>query len=87
MPARPSPGVRPDEARTPTRLVIDLDLDRLPDDPATEARRILGFWAGWLPQMDLSRPAEHTLRASNYQAVGRLRLLEANTADTTDATR
>jgi hypothetical protein len=40
------------------RLVIDLDLDLLPNDTGKEARRILGFWAGWLPQMDLSRPTE-----------------------------
>lgn len=40
------------------RLVIDLDLDRLPNDLAGEAVRILRYWSAWLPQMDLSRPTE-----------------------------
>ena len=37
------------------RLVIDLDLDLLPNDSAREARRILGFWTAWLPKRDLIR--------------------------------
>jgi hypothetical protein len=57
MPARPSTGDRPEEERTPMRLVIDLYLDRLPNDPAKEVRRILGFWTARLPKMDLIRPS------------------------------
>ena len=63
------------------RLLIDLDLDLLPYDTGKEARRILGFWAGWLPQMDLTRPTEQALMDSEYRAVGTLRLLEADEAD------
>jgi erythromycin esterase-like protein len=67
------------------RLVIDLDLDRLPNDPAKEVRRILGFWAAWLPKMDLTRPTEQELHDSNHQAVGVLRLIEANATDKPEA--
>jgi hypothetical protein len=87
MSARPSPSVRLEEDRMPIRLVIELDLDRLPNDQAREASRILRYWAAWLPRMDLTLPAEHTLMDSNYQAVGRLRLLDANATDRPEASR
>jgi hypothetical protein len=64
------------------RLVIDIDLDRLPDDQGREAGRILRYWAGALPQMDLTEPTEHSLRDSNYQDVGSLRLLDTPQSDT-----
>jgi hypothetical protein len=69
------------------RLVIDLDLDLLPNDTGKEARRILGFWAGWLPQMDLSRPTEQALMDSDYQAVGTLCLVGENAADEAEASQ
>ena len=69
------------------RLVIDLDLDRLPNDRAKEAVRILRYWAGWLPQMDLTRPTEQALMDSDYKAVGTLRLIEGNAADGPEASR
>jgi hypothetical protein len=69
------------------RLVIDLDLDRLPNDRAKEAVRILRYWAGWLPRMDLTRPTEQALMDSDYKAVGTLRLLEENAADGPEASR
>ncbi len=87
MPARPSTGDRPEEERTPLRLVIDLDLDRLPNDPAKEVRSILGFWTAWLPKMDLTQPTEQELHDSNHQAVGMLRLIEANATDKPEAAR
>jgi hypothetical protein len=87
MPARPSTGDRPEEERTPMRLVIDLYLDRLPNDPAKEVRRILGFWTAWLPKMDLTQPTEQELHDSNHQAVGKLRLIDANEMGQPGATR
>lgn len=87
MLVRPSTDDWPEEERTPMRLVIDLDLDRLPNDPAKEVRRILGFWTAWLPKMDLTQPAEQELHDSNYQAVGVLRLIEANATDKPEAAR
>jgi len=69
------------------RLVIDLDLDRLPKDRAKEVRRILGFWTAWLPKMDLTQPTEQELHDSNHQAVGMLRLIEANATDRPEAAR
>jgi hypothetical protein len=69
------------------RLVIDLDLDLLPNDPAGEVRRILGFWTAWLPKMDLKQPTEQELRDSNHQVVGVLRLLEAKETDEPEVTR
>jgi hypothetical protein len=74
-------------SRKAMRLVIDLDLDLLPNDPANEVRRILGFWTAWLPKMDLTRPTEQELHDSNYQVVGMLRLIEANKSDKAGATR
>jgi len=58
------------------RLVIDIDLDRLPNDQGNEASRILRYWAGALPQLDLAQAAEHTLMDSDYQPVGSLQLME-----------
>ena len=87
MPARPSTDDRPEEERTPMWLVIDLDLDLLPNDPAEEVRRILGFWTAWLPKMDLTQPTEQELHDSNYQVVGMLRLIEANATGKPEAVR
>jgi len=87
MPDRPSTGDRPEEERTPMRLVIDLDLGLLPNDPGAELRRTLGFWTAWLPKMDLTRPAEHELRDSNQQVVGKLRLIGATATDKPEAAR
>jgi hypothetical protein len=42
MSARPSVGVRLED-RSPMRLVIELDLDRLPKDRAREGGRILRY--------------------------------------------
>jgi hypothetical protein len=78
MSAGPSRGDRPEGNAEAMRLVIDLDLGLLPNDPGAELRRTLGFWTAWLPKMDLTRPAEHELRDSNYQVVGKLRLIDAN---------
>jgi hypothetical protein len=85
--ARPSRDDLPEMSRKAMRLVIDLDLDLLPNDPANEVRRILGFWTAWLPKMDLTRPTEQELHDSNYQVVGMLRLIEANKSDKAGATR
>ena len=68
-------------------LVIDLDLDLLPNDPANAVRRILGFWTAWLPKMNLTQPTEQELHDSNYQAVGMLRLIEAKETNKPEATR
>lgn len=78
MSAGPSRGDQPEDNPGAMRLVIDLDLDLLPNDPGEELRRILGFWTAWLPKMDLTQPVEHALTDSNYHAVGSLRLLDAN---------
>ena len=56
MSVRPSRNDQPEANCKAMRLVIDLDLDLLPNDPAKEVRRILGFWTAWLPKMDLTRP-------------------------------
>lgn len=87
MSARPSRSDQPEVNRKAMRLVIDLDLERLPNDPAKEVHRILGFWTAWLPKMDLTQPTEQELHDSNYRAVGTLRLLEANATDKPEATR
>ena len=49
--------------------------------------RILRYWAGWLPQMDLARPTEQALMDPDYRAVGTLRLVEDNAADEPEASQ
>jgi hypothetical protein len=83
--ARPSRNDQPEVNRKAMRLIIDLDLDKLPNDHAREVRRILGFWTAWLPKMDLTQPTEQELQDVNYQAVGMLRLIEANATDKPEA--
>lgn len=87
MSAGPSCGDRPEENPRAMRLVIDLDLGLLPNDPGAELRRTLGFWTAWLPKMDLTQPVEHELRDSDYRVVGTLRLVEANATDKPEANR
>ena len=87
MSARPSPSDRPKAGRRAMRLVIDLDLERLPNDRAKEVRRILGFWTAWLPKMDLTQPTEQELHDSNHRSVGMLRLIDANATDEREANR
>jgi hypothetical protein len=81
MSARSSRNDQAGADRKAMRLVINVDLELLPNDPAREVRRILGFWTAWLPKMDLTQPIEQELHDSNYQAVGMLRLIEANETD------
>ncbi len=78
MSTGPSRGDLPGEDPGPMRLVIDLDLGLLPNNPGAELRRTLGFWTAWLPKMDLTQPAEHELHDSNYQVIGTLRLVDAS---------
>ncbi len=87
MSTGPSRSDQPEVDRRAMRLVIDLDLHLLPNDPAKELRRTLGFWTAWLPKMDLTQPVEHELHDSNYQVVGKLCLLEADATDKPEVTR
>jgi len=52
------------------RLTLDIDLDALGPDAATEAGRILRYWAGAIAQTDLALPATFPLMDSGYQQVG-----------------
>ena len=87
MSAGPSRGDLPEDNTGAMRLVIDLDLGLLPNDPGAELRCTLGVWTAWLPKMDLTQPAEHELHGSDHRAVGMLRLVEANATDEPEATR
>ena len=67
------------------RLVIDIDMDAFPDRPdnldhpghtAKEMARILRYWAGALPQMELVVGTEQVLMDSSYTPVGHLRVTE-----------
>ncbi len=87
MSAGPSRGDLPEDNTGAMRLVIDLDLGLLPNDPGAELRRTLGFWTAWLPKMDLTQPTEQELHDSNHQAVGMLRLTGANATDKPEAAR
>ena len=87
MSAGPSRGDLPVDNTGAMRLVIDLDLGLLPNDPGAELRRTLAFWTAWLPKMDLTQPTEQELHDSNHQAVGMLRLIDANATDEPEANR
>ncbi len=87
MSAGPSLGDLPEDNTGAMRLVIDLDLGLLPNDPGAELRRTLGFWTAWLPKMDLTQPVEHEFHDSDYQVVGKLRLVDANATGKPEATR
>ena len=67
------------------RLVIDIDIDAFPGDPekpddrhttGKEMARILRYWAGALPGMDLVIGTEQVLMDSSYNPVGHLRVTE-----------
>lgn len=55
-------------------LTMDIDLDLLTGDPATEIGRILRYWGGAMKQLDLTRPLAHELSDSEYRNVGVLKL-------------
>ncbi|MCP2178001.1 hypothetical protein [Williamsia maris] len=56
------------------RLILDVDLDALDGDPATEVGRILRYWAGAAAQLPLDQSVSHDLVDSNYRAVGTFRI-------------
>ena len=87
MSAGPSRGDLPEDDPGAMRLVIDVDLGLLPNDPGAELRRTLGFWTAWLPKMDLTQQAEHDFHDSSYQVVGTLRLIDASEMGQPEAAR
>ncbi|MDT7709217.1 MAG: hypothetical protein QOG20_4824 [Pseudonocardiales bacterium] len=56
------------------RLILDIDLDRLPEPKAEEASRILRYRAGALSRMDVTSEVTHQLTDSAYAPVGELRI-------------
>lgn len=58
------------------RLIVDIDLDQLPEPRGDEASRILRYWAGALRQMGVEAEVTHQLMDSAYQPVGELRITE-----------
>lgn len=56
------------------RLTLDIDLDLLTADHATEVGRILRYWGGAMKQLDLTQPLEYELSDSEYRTVGMLKL-------------
>jgi hypothetical protein len=58
------------------RFVMDIDLDALNDQPEKEIARILRYWAGALPQMELAAGTDQVLMDSAYTPVGHLRVTE-----------
>ena len=56
------------------RLTLDIDLDLLTGDHATEVGRILRYWGGAMKQLDLTQPLQYELSDSEYRNVGMLKL-------------
>ncbi|WP_035745649.1 hypothetical protein [Haematomicrobium sanguinis] len=57
------------------KLVLEIDLDKLPAPPADEAGRILRYWAGAINQVDLGEQMTHELMDSAYQPVGTIKIV------------
>jgi hypothetical protein len=55
-------------------LTLDIDLDALTGDHASETGRILRYWGGAMKQLDLTQPFEYELSDSDYKGVGAIRL-------------
>lgn len=55
-------------------LTLEIELDSLTGDPATEIGRILRYWGGAMTQLDLTAPLEHELSDSEYKNVGTIKL-------------
>jgi hypothetical protein len=56
------------------KLVIEIDLERLPDPKPEEVGRILRYWGGAAKHLALSKPLEQPLMDSTYQHVGVLKV-------------
>jgi hypothetical protein len=56
------------------RLVIDIDMDAVASEVDKEIARILRYWAGALPQMELTPGTDQVLMDSTYATVGHLRI-------------
>ncbi|HET6651985.1 MAG TPA: hypothetical protein VFH10_05030 [Nocardioides sp.] len=56
------------------RFVIDIDMDAITGGAPQEIARILRYWAGALPQMELTTGVEQELMDSSYSPVGHLRV-------------
>jgi hypothetical protein len=67
-------GSRASTYRRGMHMTLDIDLDALTGDHATEIGRILRYWGGAMKQLDVSQPMEHELSDSEYKIVGVLRL-------------
>ncbi|MGH3384261.1 MAG: hypothetical protein ACRDO1_06765 [Nocardioidaceae bacterium] len=58
------------------RFVIEIDMDAVKDKPQEEIARILRYWAGALPQLELAVGTEQALMDSTYSQVGHLRVTD-----------
>jgi hypothetical protein len=67
-------GRRAPTYRRGMHMTLDIDLDALTGDHATEIGRILRYWGGAMKQLDVTQPMEHELSDSEYKIVGVLRL-------------
>jgi hypothetical protein len=56
------------------RMVIDIDMDAVTGEVEREIARILRYWAGALPQMNLAPGTDQVLMDSTYSPVGHLRI-------------
>lgn len=57
-------------------FTIEIDVDALSGEPRAEIARILRYWAGALPTMELAAGLEQPLMDSDYTGVGSLRVTE-----------
>ena len=61
------------------KFILEVDLDDIGDDAGRELGRILRYWGGAAPQLDLAEEATQGIYNSAYREVGRWRIVASDT--------
>jgi hypothetical protein len=62
--------------RSIVQFTIEIDIEQLSGEPRAEIARILRYWGGAIPQMELTSGLEQELMDSGYSPVGHLRVTD-----------
>ena len=57
-------------------FTMEIDIEALSGEPRAEIARILRFWAGAVPKMELTSGLEQELMDSQYSPVGNVRVTD-----------
>ena len=56
------------------KFILEVDLDDIGDDPGKELGRILRYWGGAAPQLDVAEEATQAIYNTAYREVGQWRI-------------